>query len=136
MGFNSTVLVLNDRMGEIERDPEAFVKEMLNAIQRSGYPDDQVDFYPGQSTVMSMAHADTVTILAVGGNCATKLGQFHNGGHHHTEEAQVQLLRQLADKYGFSLRKKPAPKKKQTEDERAQSMGFKDYAALKASYDG
>lgn len=112
MGFNSTVLVLNDRLGEIERNPERFVKEMLAGINRSGYPDEQVDVYTGQTTVMSCAHADTVTILAVGGNCATKLGQFHNGGHHHTEEEQVELLRQLADKYGFTLRKKPQKNRK------------------------
>lgn len=110
MGFNSTVLVLNDRLGEIEREPEKFVREMLSGIQRSGYPDEQVDFYPGQSTVMSCAHADQVTILAVGGNCATVMGRFHNGGHHHSDDDQVTLLRQLADKYGFSLRKKPAKK--------------------------
>jgi hypothetical protein len=109
MGFNSTVLVLNDRLGEIERNPEEFVKEMLYAIQRSGV-DKQEGFHPGQTTVMSCAHADTVTILAVGGNCATVMGRVHNGGHHHTEEDQVKLLRELADKYGFSLRKKPAKK--------------------------
>lgn len=112
MGFNSTVLILNDQLGEIEREPARFVKEMLNGIGRSGYPDEQVDFNPGQSTVMSCVHADMVTILAVGGNCATKLGQFYNGGYHHTEEDQVKLLRQLADKYGFTLRKKPQKNRK------------------------
>ena len=110
MGFNSTVLILNDRLSEIRREPERFVEEMLNGIARSGYPVEEVGFHPGQSTVMSCAHADTVTILAVGGNCSTILGRFHNGGAHHTEEAQVKLLRELADKYGFSLRKKPAKK--------------------------
>ncbi len=110
MGFNSTVLVLNDRLGEIERNPEEFVKEMLYAIQRSSMRE-QEEFNPGQTTVMSCAHADTVTILAVGGNCATVLGRVYNGGVHHTEEAQVKILRELASKYGFSLRKKPAPKK-------------------------
>ena len=109
MGFNSTVLVLNDRLGEIEREPERFVKEMLHAIQRSAMAE-QEDFYPGQSTVMSCNHADVVTILAVGGNCATVMGRFHNGGRHHDEESQLKLLRELADKYGFSLRKKPAKK--------------------------
>jgi hypothetical protein len=134
MGYNSTVLVLNDRLGEIEREPEKFVKEMLHAIQRSAMAD-QEDFYPGQSTVMSCAHADVVTILAVGGNHATVMGRFHNGGRHYQEEDQVKLLRELADKYGFSLRKKPV-KKKQTQDERAKSLGFDDYAAMKATYDG
>lgn len=112
MGFNSTVLVLNDRLGEIERNPEEFVKEMLNTICRIGCSDRTGDFYPGQSTVMSCAHADTVTVLAVGGNCSTVLGRVYNGGVHHTEEAQVEILRVLADIHGFQLRKKPQKKGK------------------------
>ena len=110
MGFNSTVLILNDQLGSIERDPERFVKEMVNAIQRSSMRE-QEDFGPGQSTVMSCVHADAVTVLAVGGNCATVLGSVYNGGIHHTEEAQVEILRVLADKYGFRLVKKPQKKK-------------------------
>ena len=106
MGFNSTVLILNDRLGEIESNPEGFVKEMLDTISMIGCSDKSGDFYPGQSTVMSCAHADTVTILAVGGNCSTVLGRAYNGGVHHTEEAQVGILRVLADKYGFRLVKK------------------------------
>jgi len=106
MGFNSTILVLNDRLSEIERSPQQFVRNMIAGIMRSGYPDAQVDFSPGQSTVMSCEHADVVSILAVGGNCATVLGKFGNGGHHHDEESQIQLVRWLADKYGFRLVKK------------------------------
>jgi len=112
MGFNSTVLVLNDRLGEIERSPEEFVKEMLDTIRSIGCSDKTGDFYVGQSTVMSCAHADTVTVLAVGGNCSTVLGRVYNGGVHHTEEAQVEILRVLADIHGFQLRKKPQKKGK------------------------
>lgn len=111
MGFNSTVLILNDQLGSIERDPEGFVREMVNAIQR-GSGSDQVDFGPGQSTVMSCVHADAVTVLAVGGNCATVLGRVYNGGLHHTEDSQVAILKTLADKHGFRLVKKPKKKGK------------------------
>jgi len=115
MGLNSTVLILNDSFNEIEQDPKKFVEEMLNNINQANFPREgyeQTGFDPGQSKVMSCAHADMVTILAVGGNHATQLGQFYNNGIHHTEEAQVQLLRGLADKYGYSLRKKPTKKGK------------------------
>lgn len=111
MGFNSVVLVLNDRLSEIERDPEKFVEEMTYGIARAGCSgQEQVDFHPGQSTVVSCAHADQVQIIAVGGNCATLMGSFYNGGRHHAEESQVELLRALADKYGFHLRRKPQKK--------------------------
>ena len=111
MGYNSTVLVLNDRLSEIESNPEEFVKEMLNTIYGIGCSDKSGDFYPGQSTVMSCAHADTVTVLAVGGNCSTVLGRVYNGGIHHTEESQVGILEVLADIHGFRLVKKPQKKK-------------------------
>lgn len=112
MGYNSTVLVLNDRLGEIERDPEAFVKEMINAIHRKGmtYGEAAV-FYPGQSSVISCAHADQVTVMAVGGNHATILGRVYNGGNHHTEENQISILKRIADDYGFRLVRKPKKEK-------------------------
>jgi hypothetical protein len=110
MGFNSAILVLNDRLEEIRRDPEGFVKEMLSNISRMSISDKMLDFYPGQSTVMSVAHADQVTILAVGGNHATVLGRVHNGGRHHTPEDQEFLLKRLADEYGFRLVRKPKKK--------------------------
>jgi hypothetical protein len=106
MGYNSTVLVLNDRLGEIERDPEGFVKEMITAIHRKGSRDEEMDFYPGQSSVIHCAHADEVTVMAVGGNHATILGRLHNGGNHHTEENQISILKRIADDYGFRLVRK------------------------------
>ena len=112
MGFNSTILILNDQLSSIERDPEGFVKEMVNAISSIGCSGDKQDFHPGQSTVMSVSHADTVTILAVGGNHSTVLGRVYNGGKHHTPEDQEFILRRLADEYGFRLVRKPKGKEK------------------------
>lgn len=106
MGHNSTILVLNDRLGEIERDPEGFVKEMIQAISRKGMQDKAVDFYPGQTSVISCAHADQVTVMAVGGNHATILGRVYNGGIHHTAEDQIEILKRIANNYGFRLVRK------------------------------
>ena len=111
MGFNSTLLLLNDQLSSIERNPVAFVKEMLNAISSIGCSGDQQDFWPGQSTVMSVSHADTVTVLAVGGNHATVLGRVRNGGKHHTTEDQEFILKRLADEYGFRLVRKSKKKR-------------------------
>lgn len=111
MGYNSTILVLNDRLSEIERDPEGFVREMCREIQGFGYSQDMTTFFPGQSAVMSVAHADTVTILAVGGNHSTVLGRVYNGGNHHTVEDQEFILKRLADEYGFRLVRKPTKDK-------------------------
>ena len=109
MGFNSTVLILNDRISEIERDPDRFVREMISAIHyHCVSPKNMIDFHPGQSMVMSCAHADTVTVLAVGGNCASVLG--YSSGRHDRPEDQEVILRALADKHGFRLVRKPKKK--------------------------
>ncbi len=109
MGFNSTLLILNDHLGQIERDPEGFVREMVNAISSLGCSGDQEDFH-SQSTVMSVAHADTVTVLAVGGNHATVLGRVYNGGKHEAPEDKEFVLRRLAEENGFRLVRKPKKK--------------------------
>jgi hypothetical protein len=106
MGYNTTLLVLNDRLGEIERDPKKFVTEMIQAIHRKGSRDEEMDFYPGQTSVIHCAHADDVHVIAVGGNHATILGRVYNGGNHHTEENQISLLKRIANNYGFRLVRK------------------------------
>ena len=111
MGYNSGILVLNDRISEIERDPKKFVEEMVRSISKMSISDGPVDFYPGQSTVMSCEHADAVTILAVGGNYSSVLGRFFNGGVHHTPEAQDDLLRRLANEHGYRLVRKSEKKR-------------------------
>ena len=106
MGNNATILLLTDQLDSIERDPEGFVREMVNRIQSLGFSDRMEEFHPGQSTVMSVAHADTVTVLAVGGNHATVLGRVYNGGKHHTAEDEEFILKRLADEHGFRLVRK------------------------------
>lgn len=116
MGFNTIVLVLNDGLDSIAKDPE-YGQKVAQATARVGWHDDRgVDISSGNhvnaSTVVSCAHADTVQLMAVGGNHVTVLGRYHNGGRHHAREDQVALLKQLADDYGFRLVAKPAKKPK------------------------
>lgn len=111
MGYNSVILILNDGLSEIEGSPDHFVKAMNNAVLLSAHPRTEqqkrhgVDFHPGQSTAISCRHADITQLIAVGGNCATYLGDFWNT--HHTSEGQEKLLREWADRLGFRLVRKP-----------------------------
>ncbi len=73
MGYNSTILILNDRLHEIENDPE-FGKKVANAIRSHHYRDDRQPYITGQTTVIDVAHADVMQILAVGGNCGRVIG--------------------------------------------------------------
>ena len=78
MGFNSTVLILNDNLHEIENDPE-FGKKLARAIREhnTGHNEPHVT---GQTTVLAVEHADTMQILAVGGNCGRVIGYSHWSG--------------------------------------------------------
>jgi hypothetical protein len=53
-------------------------------------------------------HADTVSLVAVGGNYPSILFQEHWGNRgHHAAEDQVELLRRAAGQLGYQLTKKP-----------------------------
>ncbi len=53
MGNNAAILVLTDQLGSIERDPEGFVKEMVNRIQHLGFADKMEEFQPGRYLLTS-----------------------------------------------------------------------------------
>lgn len=110
MGFNSTIIVMNDAVHEIESDPE-FGKNLAQAIMmHSAGPGRRLDVPAGShsnaASVVDCQHADVVSVVAIGGNHGTVLFRTHNGGHHHDESDQIELLKSLADKYGFRLTKK------------------------------
>ena len=115
MGFNTAVMILNDRFEDIRREPQRFVDEMLSGSCKWGVDRGEqqhgVDFYPGQSVVVPSQHADVVQVIAVGGNCLTVLGNIYGSGCHSENEDQLRLLKLLADDRGYRLVKKPEPKK-------------------------
>ena len=92
--MNSTILILNDRIGYIKRNPEDFVKDLVQALL-SGQP---AIWSNGQ--LITMHHADDTAIIAVGGNRADVLG--HATGPVDDMEALKQVVSQL----GYELRKK------------------------------
>ena len=105
MGFNTAALILNDALHSIEADAEIGDKigtavamahrkgGGVNAHGRGVYID-AIQVLPPQ-------HADYVQIVAVGGNCIRSLGY---SGRWEPED----LLRDLAQQLGYSLRKLPA----------------------------
>lgn len=83
MGYNSVVVVLVDRLSEIERDPE-FGKKLAAAIRyKSSFGSAKrgecgyrlfADEATGQTQVISVAHAGSMQIVAVGGNTGRVIG--------------------------------------------------------------
>lgn len=77
MGWNSVIVVLNDRLHEIENDPE-FGKKLAQAIREHSYPKQhRQEYITGQTQVISCCHADTMQIVAVGANTGRVLGYGH-----------------------------------------------------------
>jgi hypothetical protein len=106
MGFNSTIVVMNDSLGEIEKDPE-FGKKVAAAIAKMSCYEKPVDISSGHScnaaTVIDCHHADSNSIIVVGGNMG-EVAVPYAGSYNATEE---QMVRRWAEKLGFNLTKKP-----------------------------
>lgn len=111
MGYNSTVLVLNDALNEIANDPQ-FGKNLADAIQRLSLSKKHrgkygVDIGAGNhanaATAIETHHADGNAIVAVGGNYASVMG--YTAGTHHQEGDKLSTLKSLARELGYSLRK-------------------------------
>ena len=108
MGFNTTVLILNDTLSRIESDPEDFVKSLCRmAGSGEATGDSPIDFHLGsQSGVIQTHHADNTAVILVGGNSATVLGVRH-GWKHNEPEFQIECLKWVLRDLGHEVRKMP-----------------------------
>lgn len=113
MGWNTTVIVLNDAIDMI-RDDVDFGRNLYYAILNS-VRGEQVDIparsprggvHVNAATVIEQHHADDTAIVAVGQNYGTKIGSCYYTGRHDLPEGQERILRQLADNMGYRLVKK------------------------------
>jgi len=106
MGYNATVVVMNDALGDIENDPN-FGKNLVAAIlqvsNRNGKIVDVVAGSHGNAAhVVETHHADQTAIITVGGNLGVK--QFMQfGWDHHTEEGQRKLVKAWAEQLGMKV---------------------------------
>jgi len=117
MGYNTTVLILNDAFGEIERHPEEFVENLkpfvnggkfgLREARKNEIGESDVSFgvgnYANAASVIDVAHADSTQVIMVGGNCATLLGEAYYTGGHHTKEGVKKALNQVLKDYGLKV---------------------------------
>lgn len=119
MGWNTGVIILNDAMGHITKNPNEFVENLNQAMLlydrkecRVGIMRDiPVGNYCNAASVFHQSHADSVAVYSIGGNCASRMIQTYNGGRHTREDEKLELLKQMADEMGYQLRKKPKKSK-------------------------
>lgn len=104
MGFNTTVVVLNDGLEAIRRDPafgENLVQQILSISVREGRRDVPALNHANAASVVETHHADSMSLIAVGGNLGRDLG--HAGGYRAND---LELIKNIADKMGYRLVKK------------------------------
>lgn len=117
MGFNTAILILNDAIGEVDKNPVGWwtkTKQMIRdaaMIGRNGRHDYGFGNHANGFAVITVHHADETALVSIGGNMANVLGRFHTGGRgpgsqHHTLEGQVQLVKQWAEDNGYELKYK------------------------------
>lgn len=107
MGFNSVLFVCNDALNTIDREPEEFSKLISRKMGSLDVGEFGFGNHANGFSIPHIGHADEQVLLAVGGNYSTKLVSHHNWRPgHHTEEGQLQMLKALAHKLGYDIRKK------------------------------
>lgn len=116
MGFNTAVLILNDAIDGIEKDPTDFAQNLMRAwgkFQHTGNPTDfAIGNHVNGGTVFHNSHADVTAVYAIGGNHTSKLHTVYNGGRHHSDEDRVKLLKEFAAEMGYTITKKRKTKRK------------------------
>lgn len=104
MGYNTTMIVLNDALDQIRNDKE-FGKKVYEAslmVTNRGKQDISSGGHCNAATVIECHHADHMKLIAVGGNCGQDLGYV--GGY---RSEPLDMLKALASELGYNLVKKP-----------------------------
>jgi len=114
MGFNSTVVIMNDVLGQIDTD-EKFGHNLVSAIMAQSAYNRQVDVRTGShinaATVVEQHHADRIVLVSVGYNYGNVFASVLRRLDHHTDEAKEIMLRDIAYQMGYHLRKRVGFKK-------------------------
>ena len=110
MGFRTVVVLSNDRADEWMNDPDRGKNIMTAAsLKSTGYADKYPDPLP-YGEIIEQVHADEQSVVFFDGY----RGEVRAHGHWHRGQTQEQkdeaLLKALADKLGYRVLKKPAPK--------------------------
>lgn len=108
MGMQSLVLFNNDQLQDMERDPQRFVRSLVQRLG-SGHRDERPDPFGAQ--VLAITHASQSVLVAAGGGIGRVVGYSLGGGVFgssqgpaiHTEEGLVQLLSEVAEQHGYRL---------------------------------
>jgi hypothetical protein len=101
MGYNTPVLILNDAVHLLPKDPDLGKKLAAACLNSRGVTVPVVN-HVNAITVLPAQHADTVQVLAFGGNYVRRLGYAH------WQDDETQILKRVAEQMGYRLVRKPS----------------------------
>ena len=110
MGYNTTLIVLNDALEEIKGDPE-FGKKVAEAISRIVISEGRIDISAGNhcnaASVVESHHADISRLVLLGGNLGRPIDgvSFSWRTDPETEEGRKDIMERLGAAWGFSVKK-------------------------------
>jgi hypothetical protein len=120
MGYNSTLLILNDALHLIRDYPEDFSKALLHQIA-FGEDKDLADSnevgavansfgfknHVNPFAIMTVQHADFHSLILVGGNYASVIGHCYAGNRgHHTREDVIKSMDSILAQWDLKVVKK------------------------------
>ncbi|MBX9723569.1 MAG: hypothetical protein K2X81_19350 [Candidatus Obscuribacterales bacterium] len=102
MGFRTVVVLFNDQASEWENDP-ALGKKISHAMNFAfgRGTDSRADI--GYGRVVECAHADTQTLAVLDSYNMTQIAHASWRPHTLNEEAQLELLKNAAEKLGYKI---------------------------------
>jgi hypothetical protein len=107
MGYNTTVVILNDALGSLEED-DGFGKRLaagIRALQSSRPRDVSIGGHVNACHVVETHHADQMVPIMVGSNYGWPIEGTYVSWRGSNEEIELELLQQLAKKHGYGLRR-------------------------------
>lgn len=114
MGFRTVVVLSNDQASEWEKDPELGKKiaMAMNFAMGTMTEEDKHHANLGYGRVVECAHADQNTLAVIHDRTITPIGYGFGERFQNDDKATLAMLKNAAEKLGFTLTKKRVPKAK------------------------
>lgn len=117
MSNNSAVVINDDYLDWIRRNPVQFVNRLVSRLEQG-----EVDPYPGFARwngdampgvqVAFIGHSSFPGVVLVGGHgCGKKLMTMPHVDRNANPPNDVEVLKAMAERLGYSIRKKPSSRK-------------------------
>lgn len=104
MGWNTVIVIMNDRLSDIAKDP-AFGKAVESACLQVSIPRELRTDADGRFVAIAHSHADYPMLVLAGWNGGQLLGT--GCGNPRELETQLSAVRSWANKHGYELRRAP-----------------------------